>query len=268
MKNYWIVAKHRIFGSWYIEFPPISSIDALEPLKVFAHQFLEAAKRNDFLRIERLNDTMPESYLDFMFANVEQHGYVNFFNGIAQFDFGEQVFDPYMGSSLLCYYSEDGKMIKEHIYNPATILRQQRSRDIEMFGQRWMHPYVPLVIHGRKVNFHIPDDKPDFMRKPSLSIQLRTDIWFPWIDGIIERFAWEDYPERLEMGMPDIPVMYDNRELAHCHTPLLNQFLKEVREAGIAAGGKWVLEAAECRYPDIVTEDGVKLDRGANASEQ
>jgi hypothetical protein len=73
-----------------------------------------------------------------------------------------------------------------------------------------------------------------------------TDIWFPWVHGIIHHFrpCHEGiYP--LPVNHPVFGEMYDNRELASHHTPRLNQFLFEVYQLISQYGGKWELDASE-----------------------
>jgi hypothetical protein len=88
--------------------------------------------------------------------------------------------------------------------------------------------------------------------KGVIDVDLRTDIWFPRILGILDGNA----------PLPPAPPSRDNTMLANGHTPRLNAFLADVREAARALGGTWRLKPVDGlpRYAAMTDELGVVLD--------
>ena len=81
----------------------------------------------------------------------------------------------------------------------------------------------------------------------AIRIELATDIWFPFVAGLLEAAS---------------PRMYDNAELAARHTPRLNAFLRDVRAAAERAGGTWALADPEnygTRYAEMTHVGGIEL---------
>ncbi|MCS6939328.1 MAG: hypothetical protein NZM94_08660, partial [Roseiflexus sp.] len=71
-----------------------------------------------------------------------------------------------------------------------------------------------------------------------VAFELYSDIWCPWVDGMID----EAY---------DSDKRFDNRALARVHTPRLNRVLAVARAATERLGGRWFLD----RDPDNLRRD-------------
>ena len=84
-----------------------------------------------------------------------------------------------------------------------------------------------------------------------VSIRLYSDIWFPWIVGLIDETH-------------DLAKRFDNRALAQRHTPRLNRFLCAAREATLAAECPWSLNRdpdalrSDCHF--MVNDEGIDLE--------
>jgi len=100
------------------------------------------------------------------------------------------------------------------------------------------------VVDGR-----IPVDNRPNPRPVAVYFGIHSDIWFPWVFGAA-------HPLR------DLQRMFDNRELAHCHTPRLNAFLRDVAAAARQAGGSFSVCPDETAGPALewVDDASVLLD--------
>jgi hypothetical protein len=87
-----------------------------------------------------------------------------------------------------------------------------------------------------------------------VSLSIHTDLWFSRVVGIHDDSDDDDGPLQ----------WFDNSALAARHTPRLNRFLAEVREAAAALGGAWSHDASSNRYyTDTVDDSGIRLDSAA-----
>ena len=83
-----------------------------------------------------------------------------------------------------------------------------------------------------------------------VGFELWTDIWLPRLAG------WRRTPMNEE---EDFQI--DNRALAACHTPRLNQFIAGVRELTLANGGEWSIDDNALNAPrEFISESGIVLD--------
>jgi hypothetical protein len=78
-----------------------------------------------------------------------------------------------------------------------------------------------------------------------LDFSLSTDIFLPWSSA---------FSHDVFLSEP-----LDNRVLAGRNAPRLNSFLRQLREAALAVGGRWTARRSR-RYADQVDEFGVLLD--------
>jgi hypothetical protein len=65
-----------------------------------------------------------------------------------------------------------------------------------------------------------------------------------------------------EEAATDCNNMYDNQELALCHTPRLNRFLTRVYDLTQEIGAEWNFSLGDCHkcYQPMLTEKGIQLD--------
>ncbi len=83
----------------------------------------------------------------------------------------------------------------------------------------------------------------------TVSFYLNSNIWFPIL------------PTGYDITTGKITTS-ENRKLTRCHTPRLNQFLKDMKQVAGEVGAEWSLELAGVLkfYHDMLSETGIKLD--------
>jgi hypothetical protein len=148
----------------------------------------------------------------------------------------------------ICFYDEHGNIQSLKVNNIRKIL--QATYNYEML-EEW-------EINGDIYNndIHTLDISPidiggDYLSMEKVSnntqseihiyISCKTDIWFPWI------------PDRYG-------GVFDNRELAHCHTPRLNNFLSGVKELVLDIGGTFEIDCTSSFYEKQLSQAGISLD--------
>jgi hypothetical protein len=155
----------------------------------------------------------------------------------------------YEATSLLAYYEADGGVVETQITDIGALLRRLRADRLEYAYSSFR--YGPaLNIIGPRLDFGDAAAIQKFLERGEvkITISLHSDIWLPWIAGILS----DDY---------DLDYVFDNRELASQHTPRLNRFLAELRNATLELGGTWELDEEELRVPrTLVSDAGIVLD--------
>lgn len=138
----------------------------------------------------------------------------------------------------LAFYRGD-EIVEEEVGNVGELLRNLRP-DKSISGAR---STSPICISAGSVPV-------DHEQEVVVVFRLETDIWCPRVVGL-------DEP-----GEDEIPESYDNRALAEIHTPRLNAFIRDVRAATLAAGGRWETwepDGFGMNYIDQWDEFGIRL---------
>jgi len=102
-------------------------------------------------------------------------------------------------------------------------------------GDGFTVPFPPVRITGRRLRYAGEPPAPnaeDTRRPTEIRIAIHSDIWFPYVLGSAHPLA-------------DQQRYFDNRALAHLHTPRLNEFLRDVAAAVERAGGTWQVDREE-----------------------
>lgn len=145
----------------------------------------------------------------------------------------------------ICYYDAQGNLAEGRVYDAGKLIRELRGEPEHTFTQA----VAPITVIGTFVS--IENSKSHSPRLPEavVFINLATDLWFPKVVGY------------LEQGLGKQKEMYDNSELAACHTPRFNHFLQTVRQITLSMGGKWYTEISgeHSRYVHMITDTGIKL---------
>jgi hypothetical protein len=83
----------------------------------------------------------------------------------------------------------------------------------------------------------------------TFSVTLHSDIWFSYVIG-------DAHPAR------DLERFFDNRELAHCNTPRLNQLLGTIARLVTEAGGRWYFDKDDfnAQYAPWLSDQGIQID--------
>lgn len=86
----------------------------------------------------------------------------------------------------------------------------------------------------------------------SINVVIHSDIWFPHVRAL--------YSEQREQ-YPSLD-MWDNSELAFCHTPRFNRFLDGIAQLIKDLGGSWYLvreDIGDFSYHSMLTDHGIIL---------
>lgn len=148
--------------------------------------------------------------------------------------------------SKICYYNPEGALTTNFIQDLGGLRASffevyEEDSEIEILRVK---NYPPVIINSFKSVLNFQEKN---IQSNRISIYTHSDIWFPTVIG----FHSEELGE------------YDNRALAHCHTPRFNQFLQEIKKLTLSFGGKWKqanLEGFSDNYAPFITEEGILLN--------
>lgn len=147
-------------------------------------------------------------------------------------------------------FDSDGSLVEKREDDLGALLRRLRPEDLGADLGSMKH-CEPVCINGTKIRFDSSGGSSLTPHAGQMRIEfiLYSDIWFPWIPGMIE--------ESYQYGK-----LFDNRELAQRHTPRLNEFLSLVREHTLQLGGQWERDAQYDlpELPGMLNESGIRLD--------
>lgn len=166
---------------------------------------------------------------------------------------GMQVLDGrrYTAAAHLAYYDEAGRLTTADVDDLGMLLRRLSPRILD--EAPWMATRVaPLSVQGPLINTRHPQDSIMVWKGTTIQVRfrLRSDIWLPWVKGLTDETH-------------DLHKRFDNRALAHAHTPRLNRFFEVVRTATETLGGRWYLdEDRDSLRVDrfLVDNTGIRLD--------
>jgi hypothetical protein len=274
-RNHWVASEEIRYANWQAKFPKGQMVDPWE-LWPFLKGVLQAGEEEGVFRIAEVgagespdySGTSGQSYTEFAEQILIQEGRLTFFKDI------ERCNAP----AWLCYYDLEGNLVKAEIPSRREfgglggLLRQLRP-DVEQDSKgSWLYQdYNPLGLYGQRGIAWKREDFPEWTDKEFeetdkfqqayLNIETYTDIWFPWVSGHLEN---EDRGWRTDIIDGKVIVykegeLYDNRELAHCHTPRLNRFIQRVKQLTLDYGGKWSIDTRD-DSKKYWNEDGIVLD--------
>jgi len=153
--------------------------------------------------------------------------------------------------TTLCHYDRGDRIVESAVTDQGALLAGLEPVP-NCIPNGCMTHYPAVRITGRRytdVREGLPIDRSAHPLPLAFRLCLHSDIWFPWVFG----FA---HPEADQIRM------FDNRELANCHTPRLNAFLGEVAKAARGAGGTFKFRPDESATPaaNWVDDQSVHLD--------
>lgn len=251
MRNLWASYKDPI-AIWTADISPIRN--DLARVTQFLRQALEAGEENAVYTVQeaplanyqRERDGPLAEFLEARFRATEELDLFHFASSrMLRLENGE-----FRVSARIAYYDLAGHLVEGEIEDFGLLLQSLRPADVGVSAGLMSHSQ-PVDIRGSRVDFRDSTRSTGTIRPNRLWLDFRiaSDIWLPWVDGILE--------ERYD---PDRP--YDNRPLAERHTPRLNRFLATVREATLAVGGTWTLDIDEVRRDRlrIIHDEGIRLD--------
>jgi hypothetical protein len=247
-QNHWVSAYKREYGTWFAKFPGDRMLDHREML-AFLQEVFAVGEQEAVLRV--LETSKPHR-----FQTTPDLSYSQFLNQLRSSS-GEKLLGfgvllcPDEVQARLCYYETDGQLVEAEVSWPGLLLRRLRPEYVEDWEREYMYPWSPMELGGG------PGTRREDGRVSNgyLSITLHTDIWFPIIRGTLDRLEWD-------WDLGEEPEWFNNRELAHCHTPRFNRFLRKVKQLTLEFGGTWKLDDAgvDSLYKEQLTEEGIRLE--------
>ena len=143
--------------------------------------------------------------------------------GLPLFDFGLGAAPTREGvlrtPARLCYFESQG-LVSTDVDNVGALLARLRPEDIET-GDVFMAGVAPVTVLSRAVSADELKSPAKRLRAVQIRIALYTDIWFPRVLGMLDQLAMPAINGRSKL--------VDDTELADCHTPRLNAFVRSAR---------------------------------------
>ena len=252
MKNLWIQTENA-FVTWIADFTAISA----QPTRIVefvrtllasgsAHRIFDVAEA-PIINYRRDRD----GSLGDVVGRLLDHGKILDLFGFT----GAAMLPGHPQSSTvettLCHYDRGDQLVERVVTDQGALLASLEPAPGSIPNGCKTH-YPAVRITGRRyadVREGVSVDQRARPLRVAAYIGIHSDIWFPWVYG-------SAHPEA------DHIRMFDNRELASCHTPRLNAFLGEVAQAARGIGGSfgvWPDETGK-RAADWVDDSSVLLD--------
>lgn len=256
MQNLWSTRSDPPFAEWEMRFAPPATETDLQRLLELVRRILAAGERHEVYRV-------LETPAPFPFRSAPRWTYADFLASILQssgslplFDLGSGVAPTPEGQLVtpgkVCFYDLNGQLVESEVNDLGALLERRRPSDLPEWRRHQMAHVAPVAILGRRIT--VAPSSPGRPGPVRIILSLLTDIWFPWVLGT---FLGEQ-PLR-----PHPRLLYDNRELAFCHTPRLNRFLSEVRRLAESLGGEWRRappEGSAEHYAQMVGEESILIN--------
>lgn len=253
MKNLWIHTE-QAFATWISDLTAV----ATKPMAIFefAHAVLVSGVKH------RVFDVAEAPLIDYRRVRDGALGDV-----LRRLLEHERVLDlfGFTGSAMmpgrprssivetsLCYFDRDDARTERVVTDLGAVLESLEPVAGSIPDAFKMH-LPALRVRGRRYTDVDEGTAVDRRSNPypvAVLFEIHSDIWFPWIYG-------STHPQC------DYQRMFDNQELASCHTPRLNAFLAEVSAAARDAGGHFGLwpDGTGPWATDWVDDTGVLLDK-------
>lgn len=153
--------------------------------------------------------------------------------------------------TTLCHYDRANNLVEAVVTDLGALLASLEPVP-DSIPNGMMKHYPAIRITGERyvdVRENTPVDRSSHPLPIEFRLCIHSDIWFPWIYGGAHLAC-------------DQRRMFDNRELANCHTPRFNAFLGEVAAAVRQAGGTFQVRPDESGKRAIhqVDDQSVQLD--------
>jgi hypothetical protein len=256
MRNDWICLEETSFAQWEASFGSPATLEDVETLFQYGAKVLKTAERTDVFKQNAVSNFVhPDAaanmdlWVRFWRSSWEKMGVLPFFD--------LRVDENWLwingSAGRICYFDRQGQRQESVVSNAGQLLKTLLDTKEDHKG--FTADIGPISLLSTSIRKKDLEDPGSQHSKPFVvRISLGTDIWFPRVLGLIH------YEQPLLSPVPD---WHDNRELALCHTPRLNRFLKEAHRLTLEAGGNWTLvppEGIAKHYADMVGEDSVVLD--------
>jgi len=232
-RNHWITFPDDPVAEWDACFPPPR--DDAERLVRFACLLVDAGKRHavwDTRRFVAGAGSGSGTYETYVREALDQRQNLRL---------ALKALDPEAPSMARLAFYRDDRIVEEDVADVGALLATLRPELSPMVTEG----APPITVLG----FAVPKAHDKEVR---FRIRLDTDIWFPRVTGMGDVYLTHD----------DDPAYANNRELAARHTPRFNAFLRELRAAALADGGRWDMERLDgfaANYLDQWDENGIAI---------
>ncbi len=239
-RNHWITFVNDTIVGWVAFLP--SPCDGIEALIRFSAAVVDAGERYAVYRALRLParrtyEVGSQSFEAYLRAQARERKRIPIFPE----DPGP---GPHLWTPARIAFYRDASIVEEEVGDAGALLRELRPDRIETC-RMFMRGASPVTVLGGSVPV-------DWTGEVRVQVRLDTDIWFPYVMGMLE-----DIPEK-----GNKPDLYDNCELAERHTPRLNAFLSELRHVVLDLGGRWAkldVEGVAVNYAHMWNETGILI---------
>ena len=252
MKNLWIQTEHA-FATWIADFTAVTTQPSA--ILTFVQAVLASGARHrvfDVVEAPSLNYTREcDGTLSDILRRLLDHSRILDLFGFM----GAAMLPGHPQSSTteatLCYYDRDDRLVERIVPDLGAVLASLEPVP-DSIPNGFMKHYPAVRITGKRysgVCEGIPVDRSSHPHPVAVLVAIHSDIWFPWTFG-------SAHPQA------DHIRMFDNRELANCHTPRLNSFLREIGRAAREVGGTFGVWADGTSGPftNWVDDKSVLLD--------
>lgn len=251
MKNRWITDTNP-FVTWKVNL----ELDINHPEKILGwlQKVLSAGEETAIYRVRKapkVGYTFEKNGFigNFLTQRFKQTKIVDLFD-FADTNFSLGINNRPEITGCISYFGWQGQLVEAEEEDLGELLLSLRMADREEFSTFMRKCNLVDIFPGQSINFNDSGDPFWLKGRVELNITLYSDIWFPWVYGM------------MEPGY-NIEKRYSNHQLAESHTPRLNRFLCMIREATISIGGKWSLVSdtnstlRTCLF--MLDDSGIKL---------
>ena len=254
-KNEWYVSSYE-YVSWYISISyPKNMNDITKILKLY-RDIEKLCYQYRVYMIDEISGVFKATknfyYTDWIEQQIDKRRVLQSLGVGSYVGYNHNVEDCPQQTILteVCFYDENSEIKKEIISNIKNLLQQSYTNDgledweidRQIFDKNNHTLDVsPIYISGDSLYIEdvCKDDKTREMMY--MVIKSETNIWFPWI-------------------LDNLGNLYDNRELAYCHTPRLNHFLLNVKDLISNFGGTFEIDCDSPLYSQQVSDAGILLN--------
>lgn len=255
-KNSWVTSNDlgNSYAGWEVSFPyPKDDIEMNRLLRLFKEISI-IGEETEIYHIEKVDPessiVTPCTYSDELEKIFLESGELHSF-GV---DHGIKYKLKYLCSSKLRYYDSQGNTQEEFVKDMRSLLLDNHLVSLSDSNVHLIYSTPPILIsiYAVDLKYNSKHQLDTF----EISINLHTDIWFPWVKGFLE----DDISSINTSIHPILGVAYDNREIANYHTPRLNKFLQKISGLIVHYGGTWEKGGDTQAYEEMFTIEGIIID--------
>jgi hypothetical protein len=255
-KNLWTATElDNSFASWGISLPYPQNSSQMSPMLRLFKEISTIGMELEIYNIEKIDAESSQiiscNYADEIEKILSTSGRLYSFGVDDAIRYGLS----YICSSKIRFYDLKGDIKEEFSKDISSLLLENYPVKREDSTSLFPPTMPPILICGDMI-VDLEYNSRQKLSTFEISINLHSDIWFPWIKGFVEG----NISHIRSFTHPILGKAYDNRELANYHTPRLNKFLKTISQLILDYGGMWEKGYDTPEYIKMFTIDGIILD--------